>query len=350
MKPRTTIRDVARKAGVSVGTVSRVVNGHPSVTEARKRAVLDVIAELGFQPDAAAQSLRRGTNRTLGVIIPDLRNPFFAELMQRIELRAKERGYSVLFASSDEQADSEAELITNLARRKVEGVVVVPSNRAEAIANPDGVRLVVVDRRIAGHPFVAADHRAGARMAAEYLVSLGHRRIACISGPENSFVARERLAGFMDVMATCLAEAGSHPASCIMSAPFTYEGGHEAAKALLAEDGPKPTAIFACSDQQAIGVLRAAFDRRIAVPDQLSVVGFDGILISDLVAPRLTTAAQPLASIANCATDLLIGGEPLDPTATHIFPCTMALRETCAPPPESGAQTEVVLGNPCMPL
>ncbi len=332
MKPRTTIRDVARKAGVSVGTVSRVVNGHPSVTEAKKRAVLDVIAELGFRPDAAAQSLRRGTNRTLGVVIPDLRNPFFAELMQHIELRAKEHGYSVLFASSDEQADSEAELIANLVRRKVEGVVLVPSNRAETIANPDGVRLVVVDRRVAGHPFVAADHRAGARMVSEYLVSLGHRRIACISGPENSFVARERLAGFMDVMAGRLAEAGLDPASCVISAPFDYNGGREAAKALLADGGPQPTAIFACSDQQAIGVLRAAFDRRIAVPDQLSVIGFDDILISDLVAPRLTTAAQPVTSIANCATDLLIGGKPLDAGASYIFPCTMVRRETCAPP------------------
>lgn len=331
MKPRTTIRDVARKAGVSVGTVSRVVNGHPSVTEAKKRAVQEVIAELSFQPDAAAQSLRRGTNRTLGVIIPDLRNPFFADLMQRIELRAKERGYSVLFASSDEQADSEAELITNLARRKVVGVVVVPSNHAKAIANPDGVRLVVVDRRVAGHPFVGADHRAGARMATEHLVSLGHQRIACISGPENSFVARERLAGFMDVMAVRLAEAGLDPTSWIVSAPFNYEGGLAAAKTLLAEDGPNPTAVFACSDQQAIGVLRAAFDRRIAIPDDLSVVGFDGILISDLVVPRLTTAAQPVASIANCATDLLIDGEPLGATANYIFPCAMALRETCAP-------------------
>lgn len=332
MKPRTTIRDVARKAGVSVGTASRVVNGHPSVTEAKKRAVLKVIEELGFQPDAAAQSLRRGTNRTLGVIIPDLRNPFFAELVQRIELRAKERGYSVLFASSDEQADSEAELITNLARRKVEGVVLVPSNRAETIANPDGVRLIVVDRRIAGYPFVGADHRAGARLAAEYLVSLGHKRIACISGPENSVVARERLAGFMDAMAGRLAEAGLDPASLVISAPFDYEGGREAANVLLADTGMKPSAIFACSDQQAIGVLRAAFDRRLSIPNELSVVGFDGILISDLVAPRLTTAAQPLELIANCATDLLIGGEPLDAAASNIFPCAMALRETCAPP------------------
>ncbi len=317
---------------MSVGTVSRVVNGHPSVTEAKKRIVNEVIAELGFQPDVAAQSLRRGTNRTLGVVIPDLRNPFFADLMQHIELRAKERGYSVLFASSDEQVDSEADLIASLARSKVEGVVVVPSNRARSIANPDGVRLVVVDRHIAGHPFVAADHRAGARMAAEYLVSLGHRRIACISGPENSFVARERLAGFMDVMAPRLAEDGLDPTAWIVSAPFNYEGGREAAKALLAEDGLTPTAVFACSDQQAIGVLRAAFDRRIAIPDDLSVVGFDGILVSDLVVPRVTTAVQPVASIANCAIDLLIGGEPLDAATTHIFPCEMALRETCAPP------------------
>ena len=136
----------------------------------------------------------------------------------------------------------------------------------------------------------------------------------------------------MDVMAPRLAEAGLDPASWIVSAPFNYEGGREAAKALLADDGPKPTAIFACSDQQAIGVLRVAFDRRIAIPGELSVVGFDGILISDLVVPRVTTAVQPVASIARCATDLLIGGEALDVSASHIFPCAMALRETCAPP------------------
>lgn len=333
MKQRQTIRDVAREAGVSVGTVSRVVNGHPSVTEAKKRVVLEVIARLGFQPDTAAQSLRRGTNRTIGVIIPDLRNPFFAELVQRIELRAKERGYSVLFASSDEQTESEEQLIANLARRKVEGVVLVPSNRAEVIANPHGVRLVAVDRFIAGLPFVGADHRAGARAAAEHLVSLGHRRIACISGPENSFVARERLAGFMDVMAPRFAEAGLDPQTMVISAAFDYEGGRQAAEALIA--GPastRPTAVFACSDQQAIGALRVAYDRRIAIPDRLSVVGFDGILISDLVTPRLTTVAQPMEQIAHCAADLLIGGGPLHHAARNIFSCSLVLRETCAPP------------------
>ncbi|WP_237153819.1 LacI family DNA-binding transcriptional regulator [Oryzibacter oryziterrae] len=330
MKQRTTIRDVAQKAGVSIGTVSRVVNGHPSVTEARKRAVLEVIAELGFQPDAAAQSLRRGTNHTIGVIIPDLRNPYFAELMQRIELRAKTRGYSVLFASSDEQADSEVALITDLVRRKVEGVVLVPSNRAVTIRNPEGVRLVVVDRQIAGHPFVAADHRAGARAAVEHLVSLGHRHIACIAGPENSYVAAERLRGYVDVMTEHFPDMDI--ADYVVYTPFNYDGGREAAAGLLDGRGPMPTAVFASSDTQAIGVLRAAFDRKIAVPQQLSVIGFDGIPMSGLVTPGLTTMAQPVAQIADCATDLLIGKDGVDAREPFIFPCTLVLRESCAPP------------------
>jgi len=133
VKPVINIRDVAKHAGVSVGTVSRVLNGHPSVTPQKQQRVNEAIAALNYRPDTFAQSLRRGTSRTIGVIIPDLRNPFFADLIQNIEIRARSLGYSVLFVSSDEDAATEAELLETLAHRRVDGIILAPSNEVHQV-------------------------------------------------------------------------------------------------------------------------------------------------------------------------------------------------------------------------
>jgi LacI family transcriptional regulator len=327
------IHDVAKKAGVSVGTVSRVVNGHPSVTPIKQQLVNEAIAALNYRPDAFAQSLRRGTNRTIGVIIPDLRNPFFADLIQHIERRSRALGYSVLFVSSDEDATTEASLIDTLAQRRVDGIILAPSNEASKLLKPPQLPIVIVDRAIAGQACVAADHRAGSRLAAEYLVSIGHRRIACISGPLESVVARARLSGFMDVMAPYFEADGLPIADYVAHGAFDYDGGRKAAEQLLGNLNPAPTAIFACCDQQAIGVLRVAADHGLAVPRDLSVVGFDGIMLSDLVTPRLTTVVQPVAQIANAAVAMLIErGRNLPQAAPELFACVIVKRESCASP------------------
>jgi LacI family transcriptional regulator len=309
------------------------MNGHPSVTPNKQQLVNDAIAALNYRPDAFAQSLRRGTNRTIGVIIPDLRNPFFADLIQHIEIRSRALGYSVLFVSSDEDAATEASLIETLARRRVDGIILAPSNEASKRLKLPHLPIVVVDRAIEGHACVAADHRAGSRLVAEYLVSIGHRRIACISGPLESVVARARLSGFLDVMAPSFEADGLPIADYIVHGAFDYLGGRDAAEQLLGRLNPAPTAIFACSDQQAIGVLRAAADHGLSVPRDLSVVGFDGIMLADLVTPRLTTVVQPVAKIADAAVAMLLErkGNPHS-ASPELFACALVKRESCAPP------------------
>ncbi len=333
------IRDVAKRAGVSVGTVSRVVNGHPSVTMAKRQLVQTAIAELKYRPDVFAQCLRKRTSNTLGVIIPDIRNPFFAELMQCIEIRARALGYSVLFVSSDEDPSAEAEHIAAFAARKVDGILLLPSIGAVSAPNLPGVPIVVVDRPIKGHPAVAADNRGGARLAVEYLVSLGHRRIACISGPEDSTTAKARLAGFLDVVTPHYRAARLRIADFVAYGEFDYAGGQRAAEALLGGPKPYPTAIFAGSDQQAIGALRAAADRGIAVPSDLSIVGFDGILLSDLVTPRLTTVVQPVARIAEAAVALVLAADRAGaPGAPMLLECELVVRDSSGPAPAARAR------------
>lgn len=343
MKRSADIRDVAKRAGVSVGTVSRVVNGHPSVTLAKRERVQSAIAELRFRPDAFAQSLRKRTSNTIGVIIPDIRNPFFAELMQCIEIRARVLGYSVLFVSSHEDPQADADHIEAFAARKVDGILLLPSTGATSASKVGGVPIVVVDRPIEGHPAVAADNHGGARLAAEYLLSLGHRRVACISGPRNSPTAKARLDGFLSVMTPHFRAAGMPIDDYVVSCEFNYVAGQRAADALLGGPGPHPTAIFAASDQQAIGALRAAADRGIAVPADLSVVGFDGILLSDLVTPRLTTIVQPVAKIAEVAVAMLLDAEPSEEaTAPKLLECELAIRDSCAPAPTTRARRSVL--------
>jgi LacI family transcriptional regulator len=327
------IRDVAEKAGVSLGTVSRVLNDNPSVRPDRRQRVKAAIADLDFHPDVFAQSLRRGTSKTFGIVIPDLRNPFFAELAHHVELAARRRGYKLLLACSEEDPALEAEHLESLGSRRVDGVVLAPVGDAAPGGRSRVGPLIVIDRSLEAHAVVAADHRGGARLATDYLLSLGHRRIGCVAGPANVATARERLAGFLDAVAAARARLGAAIDDHVVRAAFDCDTGRQAGEALLALETP-PTAIFASSDQQAIGAMRAAADRGFEVPRRLSIVGFDGILVSDLVKPRLTTVMQPLAAIAEAAIERLVAGD--DGAGAQRFACTLVIRESCAPAPDDG--------------
>ncbi len=278
------IRDVAERAGVALGTVSRVLNDHPSVTPELRARVKAVIEELNYHPDPNAQSMRSKVSRLIGIVVPDLTNPYFAELVQSTERSAMARGLSVIVMSSQEDAKAEADRIRALASRKVDGVVLVPTAGFHSVGAPKGLPLVIIDREIADRPLVAADHRAGARMAVEHLLALGHRRIGMAAGPAQSASGRDRLAGYQDAMTAAL---GEPPADdWIVRGSFDYESGRQAGVELLSRPPTiRPTAIFASSDQQAIGCLRAAVDLGIAVPSGLSVVGFDGIFVTNVVTP-----------------------------------------------------------------
>ena len=328
------IKDVAERAGVAVGTVSRVLNDHPSVTAEIRARVKAVIEELGYRPDPFARSMRSKVSRLIGIVIPNLTNPFFAELVQCAENAATDHGHNVIFMTSFDDAAKEADRLAQLAGRKVDGIIIVPCNGPHSFKAPKGLPLIAVDRLLPDHPGVAADHRGGARMAVDYLAGLGHRRIGCIAGLSGSRAAEDRLQGYLDVMATLRDHRGAIVEPLFTSVSFDYESGRAAGTFLLARPrAERPTAIFASSDQQAIGCLRAANDLGIPVPAGLSIVGFDGIPLSNLITPRLTTIVQPMQQIAEAAISALLGQRDMPPIGTpDLFQCELALRESSAGP------------------
>jgi LacI family transcriptional regulator len=332
------IIDVARRAGVSVGSVSRVINEHPTVTPVTRERVELAIHELGYVPNAIAGSLRTRRSKTIGLIIPDVTNPFFSELSLHVERSAAAAGYNVILGNSDNSVDQETHYLRAFAVRRVDGIIFVPANeisRSAEIAIP----VVGVDREVGGHPFVASDNRAGAKSAVEYLHSLGHHLIACVAGPRNLPNAQERRIGYEDIALPILRSAGVDPSLYIAFADFSYDSGYAATRRLM-EVAPRPTAIFASSDQQAIGGLRAAADLGLAVPGDLSIVGFDDIPLADLVMPRLTTVGQPVAKIGVLAIQLLLdlfSGAAPPRRRRHLLATSLQIRQSCAPPNADGA-------------
>jgi len=327
------IREVARRASVSVGTVSRVINRNPTVQPATKERVEAAIRELDFVPNGVAASLRNRRTHTLGLIVPDVTNPYFAELVRHIERAAAAAGYSLLLGNSDNDPVQERLYIRTLSTRRVDGLIIAPTDASALHAETTRVPIVLIDRPVAGHAVVASNHREGARQAAEYLAHLGHRRIACIAGPADIAVARDRYAGWLDVAADLFALAGIDPASYARFGAFDYLSGEAMARSLLELD-PRPTAIVTGSDQQAVGAMRAAADMMISVPRALSIVGFDDIPLAAVVSPRLTTVAQPIRAISEEAVSALLRlRDGIALSGQHLIGTRLEIRDSCAPPP-----------------
>lgn len=291
-----TIKDVAARAGISYTTVSHVVNGTRPVSEQVRRKVEAAIAELGYVPSGVARSLRARATGTLGLLVPNASNPYFAELARGIEDHAERNGYSVILCNSDDDIDKQLRYLRVLLERRIDGLIVatVASDAAfaQALANLQ-VPLVLVDRSLEGVSAdqLRVDHEQGAYLATRHLLELGHRRIVCIGGPASTQVAQLRAAGYH----RALDEAGV-VAQAVVDCPFTSPAGHAAAQVLLAAE-PRPTAIFAGNDMIALGVLRAAAEHQLQVPRQLSVVGFDDIEVSRYLHPALTTVGQCIGTL-----------------------------------------------------
>lgn len=291
-----TIKDVAARAGISYTTVSHVVNGTRPVSEQVRRKVEAAIAELGYVPSGVARSLRARATGTLGLLVPNASNPYFAELARGIEDHAERNGYSVILCNSDDDIDKQLRYLRVLLERRIDGLIVatVASDAAfaQALANLQ-VPLVLVDRSLEGvnADQLRVDHEQGAYLATRHLLELGHRRIVCIGGPASTQVAQLRAAGYQ----RALDEAGV-AAQAVVDCPFTSPAGHAAAQVLLAAE-PRPTAIFAGNDMIALGVLRAAAEHQLQVPRQLSVVGFDDIEVSRYLHPALTTVGQCIGTL-----------------------------------------------------
>lgn len=298
-----TIKDVARKAGVSVGTVSRVLSKNETVKEPLKKRVTAAMEELNYKPNLAARALRTNSIEVIGLVVPDITNPFFAQLAKNIEMEAAKRGHSVMLANSHDDLEDERTQVSVLLDRSVCGVIVVATSDGGQSHKAD-VPIVSLDRRFGAYPLVATDHFDGSQKIADHLVGLGHRRIAYIAGPQSMEVARQRREGFVARI-----ESLSTPEDPIRlevrEGQFDYDSGEEIGRTLLKDvpPGSRPTAIAAASDQQAIGVLRCARDLKLEVPKDLSVTGFDDITLASLVVPRLTTLRQPIERLAGAAVE-----------------------------------------------
>lgn len=327
------IRDVAHRADVSVGTVSRVLNGSAPVRAELRQRVEEAIEELGYRPNRLAQSLRRQRSDTWGLVIPDVTNPFFGELALHVETAAARHGHSVILGNSANSQEVELKYVETLAERQVDGLILVPSQETVALEAANDVPIVIVDREIEGYDLVASNHKAGARAATEYLADLGHEIIACIAGPRNLSVAKQRLQGYREVVEPVFSARGIDIDDFVSSGSFDYASGIHAATELLRRK-PRPTAIFASSDQQAIGALRACADSRLSVPEDVSVFGFDDIDLAGLVKPRLSTVAQQTQAIAEFAVALLLDRDATSSASrrSYILPTELKLRESCTSP------------------
>lgn len=301
-----TIKDVARAARVSVTTVSHVVNKTRFVSEEGRNRVEQAIRELGYVPSAVARSLQRSATNTLGMLIPNSSNPYFAEIVRGIEDRCFGAGYNLVLCNTDDEPRRQGMVLQVLAERRVDGLIVVSSGEDPAL--PEllaGLRMptVMVDREIDTLPcdLVETAHMQGALLAVQHLTALGHRRIACIGGPAGVATADQRAEGWR----MALAGLGLSSAGLLQPGDFTSEGGYAAMHAILRQT-PRPSAVFVANDLMAIGALCAAHECGVAVPDELSLVGFDDIELARFACPPLTTVAQPKQRIAAMAVDMLL--------------------------------------------
>lgn len=308
-----TIEDVARAAGVSPATVSRVINERPIVRKETRQRVLDAIAELQFQPNALGRSLATSRTGTLGLVVTDITNPFYPQIVRGVELAATACGMSVLLYDTAEDEEREAQALRLLSERQVDGLVIcssrLPRNRIAALAQA-GKPLVLINRLpVPGcMGAVETDQEAGTRQAVLHLAELGHRRIAYLGGPATSEAQQRRLAAFRQI---CDELGFVVPDAYIQSASASIEGGHESGLRLL--DGAKrlgrtsssPTAIVAYDDAVAVGLLLAARDLGLNVPRQLSVIGYDDVPLAAAVSPALTTIQQPMRELGERAVRML---------------------------------------------
>jgi len=331
-RSRVTIRDVAARAGVSRQTISRVINGSERVSSTTEERVRAVIVELGYQPNAIARFMARGRTETLVCLAPNLTDYTFASVIDGAEAAVRRCGY-YLMSSSAPDSDTFASLIAELiGGGHAEGLLVInPFVDDRYVHLPADVPVVLIGVYAAGHATssVSLDDPAAGRLALEHLLALGHRRIATITGPLAEDCARERLTAYQQMMAAAGAAVAD---GWIAEGNWSAASGFAALNQIMGS-ASIPTAIFAQNDQMAVGVLRAARDRGIAVPEQLSVIGIDDIPLATHFEPPLTTVHQEFAEIGRTAARLLIYAlDNPDATACHVrLAPRLVIRQSTAP-------------------
>lgn len=335
---KATIRDVARVAGVSTATVSATMTGSSPVSAALQERVRAAVDSVGYRPDAIARSLRRGETRMLGLLLADITNPFTTAVVHAMEAAAHARGYSLMLCNSDEDVTKERAYLDLLRAHRADGVMLMPvgfgQEYGQRVRRALDCPAVLVDRTIPELTLdaVTVDGAAGTHQAVAHMIELGHRRIGILTGPGGVSASDERLAGY----ARALAEAGIGPdPNLVRDGNFRQEPAFAATLDLLRGPHP-PTALFACNNLMAIGMMRAVAELGLRCPQDLSVACFDDFDWVEAFRPRLTTVAQPTDRIGATAVAMLldrIGGKHAqEPRRVQLQP-RLVLRDSCARPP-----------------
>jgi LacI family repressor for deo operon, udp, cdd, tsx, nupC, and nupG len=334
------IYEVAKRAGVSTATVSRVLSQPNVVAPATRRRVMQAVERLGYEPNSTAQNLRTLRTSKLLVTVPDLSNPFFSLILQGIEDAAQREGYAVLVGDTQHDEKREERYALMLKRKEADGLIFLghrmPAEAASYIrASAPRCAPVVNGCEFSpslGVPSVHIDNAKAAYQAMDHLYGLGHRRIGIVTGPLVSPLSRDRLRG-----ATARAKKEKAEREFIvMHGDFSIESGAAAAERLLGRGEP-PTAIFCFNDEMAMGVMEVARAKRVRIPQQLSVVGFDDIRFARHMDPPLTTVAQPMRQIGEGTVRLLLGilagGHDAETPESVTLPHKLVIRSSTAPPP-----------------
>ena len=331
-----TIRDVAKRAGVAPITVSRVINNSVSVSPETRERVKDAIQELGYVPNRLARSLRLKRTNTLALVVTDITNPFWTTVARGVEDAAQDAGFTVILCNTDESEAKQEQYLDVLLQKRVDGILLVPARssaeQVECVQKQD-MPLVVLDRRVCSDQVdvVRGDSEEGACQLVRHLLSLGHRRIAVLSGPKDVSTAEDRVIGYRKA----LTEAGVEVrADWVLYGRFSKESGYEMTQQVLATS-PRPTALFAGNNFIAIGALRALRDAGLRVPEDISVVAFDDLMADLAVEPFLTVVDQPSYEMGRQAADLLLArlsGSASDGYQEIVLPTRLTVRRSSGRP------------------
>ncbi|MFH8474151.1 LacI family DNA-binding transcriptional regulator [Streptomyces sp. NPDC018000] len=328
------IKDVAAEAGVSVATVSRVLNSHPSVSPDARTRVLAAVEALGYRPNAVARSLRTDQTRTLGLVISDVLNPYFTELARFVEEEARALGYSVIIGNADERPDLQEHHIRTLLDRRIDGLLVSPADGSAPFmpgAAAGGTPMVFVDRWIQGVdvPVVRADGRAAVRDLVAHLHRLGHRRLAIIAGPATT--GDERVEAFREAMR----EHGlALPDSYIGQGDFRADSGRRVTERFLTLPEP-PEVVFAADNLMALGALDAIRARGLGVPQDIGLAAFDDIPWFLHTDPPITAISQPTGELGRAAVRALVDVIEGRPPQSVTLPARLVVRSSCGEPTSS---------------
>ena len=334
-KRATSLKDVADAAGVSVATVSRLLNGSLQLPAETKQRIVKGIQDLKYEPNPHARSLSRGRSDTIGLVVPDIGNPFFATLVSAVEEEADKRGLALSLHVTLNRPGREISYVTALARNHVDGLIFITNHPDDgelaALINQTG-KVVIVDEDVphAMVPKLFSDNEQGGYLAGRHLVDHGHRRVLYIGGPQEMISTRRRSQG----LERALKERGEPFQIIRYEGSFTVEFGREAARRFL-DEGKQATAIFASSDEIAIGLIEVLLAEGVSIPDEVSVIGFDDVGPLHLFAPPLTAIRQPVRALGERGLALLLETnwqETESLRTEELLPVEIVVRNSVAPP------------------